>query len=250
VRIMPVKVCLGYWDVQFSRSASGIPGFAPPDSGGCPTSALANGIRYAADNGAKAINLSLSGDASSDTERAAIQYALDKGVFVAMAAGNEKLRGNPAQYPASYAPSMPGAMAVAATNRSGNRASYSNTGSYIEIAAPGGDSLDSDANGSGFIFQSTIRPEVSDETAVLFPRFDLYGGVGYSGTSMATPHIVGIAALLYAQGITKPAAIEAAIKKSAKFLGTASTGDASRSDEFGAGLLQARAALFGLGLRK
>ena len=250
VRIMPVKVCASYWDVQFAWSASGRTGFVSPDSGGCPTSAVASGIRYAADNGAKIINISLGGEGTSATEQSAIQYALGKGVFIAIAAGNSKLDGNPTQYPAFYAKDLAGVMAVAATNRSGNRASYSSTGSYVEIAAPGGDPSDSDASGNGFIWQSTIRPSVSDPASVLFPRFDSYAEIGYAGTSMASPHVAGIAALLYSQGITTPAALEAAIKKTAKFLGTPGTGDASRNDEFGSGLIQPRTALFGLGLRK
>jgi serine protease len=142
-------------------------------------------------------------------------------------------------------------MAVAATNRSGNRAYYSNTGSYIEIAAPGGDSRDSDENGSGFIWQSTLRLTVSDPGfGVIFPRFDSYAEVGYSGTSMATPHVSGLAALLISQGITSPAAVEAAIKKTAKFLGQPSPSNPARSDEFGAGIIQARAALLGMGIKK
>jgi serine protease len=250
VRIMPVKACASYWDVQFAMSAAGVPGFADPDAGGCPTSAIADGIRYAVDNGAKIINLSIGGEGSSTLEQAAMQYAVDKGAFIAIAAGNAKLSGNPAQYPASYAPNLAGAMAVGATNRSGNRASYSSTGSYVEIAAPGGDPLDSDTAGSGFIWQSTLRLEATDPALVLFPRFDRYTEVGYAGTSMASPHVAGVAALLYSQGITKPSAIEQAIKKTAKFLGTPSAADATRNDEFGAGLVQPRTALFGLGLRK
>lgn len=250
VRIMPVKVCLSYWDVQFAWSAAGNPGFVPLDAGGCPLSAIASGVRYAADNGAKVINLSLGGSGTSQTEQAALQYALDKGVFIAIAAGNEKLNGNPTQYPAAYAENLAGVMAVGATNRSGNRASYSTTGSYVEIAAPGGDPLDSDAGGSGFIWQSSIRPSVSDPALVRFPRFDSYAEIGYAGTSMASPHVAGLAALLFSQGITKPAAIEAAIRKTAKFLGAPSAGNPARNDEFGAGLIQPRTALFGLGLRK
>jgi serine protease len=249
-RIMPLKVCTSYWDVQFSFSGSGGRGFVPSTAGGCPTSAVATAIRYAADNGAKIINLSLGGSSPSVTEQDAVNYAVGKGVFVAMAGGNEKLDGNPIHYPASYAPAIQGAIAVGATNRSGNRASYSSTGSYIEIVAPGGDSRDSDAAGNGFIWQSTIRPSVSDPGAVIFPRFDSYAEVGYSGTSMATPHVAGLAALLYTQGITKPAAIEQMIKKTAKFLGTPSASDASRNDDFGYGLIQPRPALFGYGIRK
>lgn len=250
VRIMPLKVCTSYWDIQFAFSGSGGRGFVPATSGGCPTSAVALGIRYAADNGAKVINLSLGGSSPSTTEQDAVTYAVGKGVFVAMAGGNEKLEGNPIHYPASYAPAIQGAIAVGATNRSGNRASYSSTGTYIEIAAPGGDSRDSDSSGSGFIWQSTIRPSLSDPGAVLFPRFDTYAEVGYSGTSMATPHVAGIAALLSTQGVTKPAAIEQLIKKTAKFLGTPSATDASRNDDFGFGLIQPRPALFGYGIRK
>ena len=249
-RIMPVKVCLSYWDIQFSFSVGGGRGFVPIDSGGCPTSAVGQGIRYAADNGAKVINLSLGGEGGSQTEQDAINYAVGKGVFVAIAGGNEFENGNQTEFPAGYAPAINGAMSVAATNRSGNRAYYSNTGTYIEIAAPGGDSRDSDASGSGFIWQSTLRPSVSDPSIVIFPRFDAYAEVGYSGTSMATPHVCGLAALLISQGIKSPAAVENAIKKTAKFLGTPSAADKTRSDEFGAGLIQARAALLGMGIKK
>jgi serine protease len=249
-RIMPLKVCTSYWDVQFAFSGAGGRGFVPTTSGGCPTSAVAVGIRYAAENGAKVINLSLGGSSPSTTEQDAINFAVGRGVFVAMAAGNEKLDGNPIHYPASYAPAIQGAIAVGATNRSGNRASYSSTGSYVEIAAPGGDSRDTDASGSGFIWQSTIRPSVSDPAAVLFPRFDSYAEVGYSGTSMATPHVAGLAALLITQGIKTPQAIEQLIKKTAKFLGTPSATDPSRNDDFGFGLIQPRPALFGYGIRK
>jgi serine protease len=250
-KIMPVKVCASYWDVQFSFTVNGGKGFVPIDSGGCPTVAIAQGIHYAADNGAKVINLSLGGDSPSTTEQDAINYAVGKGVFVSIAAGNEHEQGNPTVYPASYAANIAGAMAVGATGRSGNRAYYSSTGSYVEIAAPGGDDRDSDASGNGFIWQSTLRPTVSDPNfGVIIPRFDSYAEVGYEGTSMATPHVSGLAALLISQGITSPAAVEAAIKKSAKFLGTPSASNPSRSDEFGAGIIQARAALLGMGVKK
>jgi len=236
--------------VQFSFSASGGRGFVPPDAGGCPNSAVAQGIRYAADNGAKVINVSLGGSSPVTAQLDALNYAVGKGVFVAIAAGNEKLEGNPVSYPASYAQQISGVMAVGATNRSGNRASYSNTGSYVEIAAPGGDSRDSDASGSGFIWQSTIRPSVSDPGRVLFPVFDNYTEVAFSGTSMASPHVAGLAALLFSQGIKTPAQVEQIIKKTAKLIGTPESAANPRNDDFGFGLIQPRAALFGLGIKK
>ena len=69
--------------------------------------------------------------------------------------------------------------------------------------------------------------------------------VGYAGTSMATPHVAGVAAMLMQQGITDPAAIEAVLEKSAVDLGTP-----GRDNTFGFGLIDARAALRGLGLAK
>jgi len=249
-RIMPVKVCASYWDVQFAFSAAGGRGFVPSDSGGCPFSAVALGVRYAADNGAKVINLSLGGTSQSQAMLDALNYALGKGVFIAIAAGNDKEVGNPPNFPAVYAEQLAGVMAVGATNRSGNRAFYSNTGSYVEIAAPGGDSRDSDNAGSGFIWQSTILPSVSDQAFVLFPVFDRYAEVAFQGTSQATPHVSGLAALLFTQGFKTPAQIEQVIKKTAKLIGQPSSPGSARNDDVGFGLIQPRTALFGSGIKK
>jgi serine protease len=243
VKIMPVKVCASFWDVQFAYSAAGIPGQAPFDAGGCPNSAIAQGIRYAADNGARVINISLGGDEASAAIKSAIQYAVSKGAFVAAAGGNEYEQGNLADYPAAEAASIDGFMAVAATNRSLNRAFYSNTGSYIEIAAPGGDSRDQ-SSGTGYVWQSTLIFTDQDPGPGFYtPRFDRYAEIGYQGTSMATPHVSGLAALMMSRGITLPAAIEAVIKKTAKDIGAS-----GKDTSFGYGLIQPRTALFGVGI--
>ena len=245
VKIMPVKVCSGYWDVQFARSKAGIRGQAPLDAGGCTNSDIASGIRYAADNGAQVINISLGGDQASATILSAITYAIGKGAFVAAAGGNEYESGNPTEWPAADAPTVDGLMSVAATGRSSNRAYYSNTGSYIEIAAPGGDSHDQSA-GTGYIWQSTLIYTDQDPAFGFYtPRFDRYLEVGYQGTSMATPHVVGLAALMMSHGITSPTAVEAIIKRTAKDLG-----DTGKDTSFGYGLIQPRAALFGVGVIK
>jgi serine protease len=248
VKLMPVKVCFGFWEVQFVMSASGYRGFVPREVGGCPTSEIADGIRYAADRGAKVINISLGGPEPSTTIRDALSYAVGKGAFVAIAMGNEYEDGDAVSYPAADAATIDGVMSVGAVGRSLVRSYYSNTGPHIEIVAPGGD--DRDGGAAGMIWQSTIFSVDSDPDTVILPRFDRYAETAYEGTSMATPHVTGIAALLVSQGVTKPAAVESLIKKTARFLGTPNGATPGRNDEYGYGLIQPRAALLGFGLAR
>ena len=136
---------------------------------------IANGITYAADNGARVVNLSLGAVVGGTTLQNAVDYAWNHGVVVVAAAGNNG--SNTLFYPAAYA----NAMAIASTNLTDYRSCFSNYGSstvqFITVAAPG-ESIYSatplDANGN-----------------------DTYGT--YSGTSMATPHAAGIAGLLFVQ---------------------------------------------------
>ena len=243
-RIMPVKVCVGYWDIQFQMSALGIPGFTPQDAGGsCSTAAVAAGIRWAADHGANVINLSLGGSQPSQTQFDALTYAVQHGVFVSISAGNSYDTGNAAAYPASYAPTLGGVVSVAAVGRSLNHAYYSTSGPYVELAAPGGDVKD--GGSAGEVWQATLCPSDSDSATVIFPRFDRYCEVAYQGTSMAAPHVAGAAALLVSRGIKDPAAIEALLTKTARDLGAP-----GKDDLFGYGLIQPRTALFGFGISK
>jgi serine protease len=240
-RIMPLKVCLGFWDVQIVRAELGMTGYPSLNSGGCPTSAVVSAIRYAADNGAKVINLSLGGTNPSPSYLDALTYAASQGVFIAMAAGNEFEDGNPTTYPASYGPAIAGAMAVGAVGPTSLRSFYSSTGTFVEIVAPGGDTR---AGGStGAVYQSGIAIADYNPATVIFPRFDRYGDRGLQGTSMASPHVAGMAALLMSQGVTRPAVVEALMVATAKDLGTQ-----GRDNDFGAGLIQPRTALRGFGL--
>jgi thermitase len=125
---------------------------------------IASGIIWAADNGAEIINMSLGGPSESSTLEEAINYAWNKGVVVVAAAGNNG--DTTPMYPAYYT----NCIAVAATNSNDGRASWSNYGDWVDVAAP------------GVSIYSTLKNN----------------NYGYmSGTSMASPHVAGLAALVF-----------------------------------------------------
>ena len=241
VHIMPIKVCTGYWEAMIHRGQVGIPGFAVGVETSCADSAIIQGIQDAVSAGAKVINLSLGGTEPDTGIQTAIENAVKAGAFVSIAMGNDALNGNPTEYPAFYAAGIDGAMSVAAVTSTMGHASYSSSGSYCEIAAPGGGDGPESAN-TTFIWQVTLYYPDQDPT-LLVPRFDEYAEIGYTGTSMAAAHVSGLAALIMSQypNIT-PAAVEALIKNTATNLGS--------PNQFGKGLIQARAGLFGFGIAK
>lgn len=242
-RIMPLKICLGEWEVLFLLARDGISTVPPAFEGGvCFTSDEARAIRYAADNGARVINLSVGGSQPSSATRDALAYAVSRGAFVAIAAGNEYEDGNPRSYPAAYASEIQGVMAVGAVGQDLNRAYYSTTGDFVEIVAPGGNIRQGGLD--GLIWQQTYRASAI-ATNQLAPRFDVIDDDGLQGSSMASPHVAGLAALLYSQGVRNPAAIEAAIKRFAR-----DRGPVGRDDEYGYGLIDVPATLRGLGLAR
>lgn len=157
---------------------------------------IAEAIRYAADNGAKVINLSLGGPGESSILKEAIDYAYGKGVTIVAAAGNSNY--NAAFYPARY----PKVIGVAATGPTGEKAFYSNYGAGVDISAPGGD-MGKEKNTAGGILQNTIDPESGK--SVYAP---------YQGTSMASPHVAGVVALIEAVGVNKPEEVVNVLKQS------------------------------------
>ncbi|HVP92096.1 MAG TPA: S8 family peptidase [Terriglobales bacterium] len=131
---------------------------------------LIDGLTWAADNGAKVVNLSLGGDVDDPALEAACKYAYDKGVVIVAAAGND---GTSVSYPAAYDSYV---LAVAATDATDVHASFSNPGPQIDVAAPG--------------------------EWILGPVPQWYAGPDYlpyvfgSGTSAAAPQVAGLAALI------------------------------------------------------
>jgi serine protease len=129
------------------------------------------------------------------------------------------------EYPAAY----PAAVAVGAVGPSGARAPYSSWGKELDLAAPGGDKREGEAGG---IVQNTIDP--TDVSRAVYASFQ--------GTSMATPHVAGVAAILFSAGARSPDEVERAL-----FLG-AHPGAGARgwTEQYGHGLLDAEASLLAL----
>ncbi|QNP69523.1 S8 family serine peptidase [Streptomyces roseirectus] len=160
-------------------------------------------------NVAKVINMSLGGDgACSTATQSAINAAVGRGTTVVVASGNDN------ENVANHNPgNCNNVISVAATNRAGAKASYSNFGSQVDIAAPGGETRTATANGILSTLNSGTKTPVGENYAY------------YQGTSMATPHVAGLAALLKsANPALTPAQIESAIKTNARALPGACSG--------------------------
>jgi thermitase len=141
------------------------------DDGSGTWSWVASGIIWAADNGAKVINMSFGGTSYSSTVENAVNYAWGVGVVLAAAAGNSNT--STLMYPAAYT----NVIAVAATDKNDARATFSNFGTWVDVAAPGVDIL-------------STYPRVG--------RRDRYAWM--SGTSMSSPFVAGLAGLVWTTG--------------------------------------------------
>jgi serine protease len=173
---------------------------------------IGSAIRFAADHGADIINMSLGGPSPDSVMGNACKYAYKKGVTIVCAAGNSGREG--VGYPAAF----PECIAVSAVGPKGELSYYSSWGKQICLAAPGGDTSYGPQYG---VLQNTVRPED-----------DYYF---FQGTSMASPHVAGVAALIRSRGVKEPDKIREVLEKSAT--------PKSPKNKYGAGLLDAAQAV-------
>lgn len=203
-RIMPVKVL---------------------DANGMGTVAgLARGIRYAADNGARVVNMSLGFPEYSETLQDAIDYAYGKGTVVVAAAGNEGGYDAPTTpSPLSYPAANNHVIGVGSTDPEDFTSYFSSHNASVDISAPG-----------ELIYSTLPTYQVSLNDYGYLTEYD-----ALDGTSMAAPHVAGVAALMLSanSGLT-PAQVETYLRRGSEDMGTP-----GRDDFYGAGRLNAAAAV-------
>lgn len=181
---------------------------------GCPLSAIANAIMEAADAGVVAMNLSLGGSSLSDGEAEAIDYAIGKGALVIASAGNGGT--GTVSCPACD----PDAISVGATNWQDDQAYYTNWGPGLDLVAPGGE----------------LYSNTTDEAGIWS---SVPGGYAYfQGTSMAAPHVTGVAGIVASANGLEGSTLRSALETTADDLGAG-----GYDQEFGNGRVNAMAAL-------
>ncbi|WP_096348925.1 MULTISPECIES: S8 family serine peptidase [Pseudoalteromonas] len=198
------------------------------DSGSGSMAAIAEGIYHAVDSGADVINLSLGVSAryritSDPILDPALEYAASNNVIVIGASGNDGSRKN-ISYPASHS----SVIAVGATDANDQVTRYSNRGDMLDLVAPGGDTS-VDSNGDGYADGILQEAKIGGSWGYYF----------FQGTSMATPHVAALSAMLISNGTTStPVDVKAAMQQTAVDLY-----DTGWDKTSGAGLINVPAAL-------
>jgi len=196
------------------------------------TAEIVDGISYAISYGVNVLNMSFGSSDSSHAIHQVLREAYNNGITLIGASGNNGV--GAIFYPAAF----PEVISVGATDYDDERAPYSNYGQGLDLVAPGGNTSE-DSNGDGYkdgVLQQTYSYSSTgpgDTTVV-----DSFVFWFWQGTSMATPHVTGVAALLISKGLTTPQSI-----KNALIQGTVDLGDPGYDIYFGNGRLDAYKAL-------
>lgn len=177
---------------------------------------IGDAIRWAADHGAKVINMSLGAPFPDRIIGSACEYAHKKGVTIVCAAGNSGREG--VGYPAAYKDCI----AVSSVGPTGDLAFYSSWGKEVAIAAPGGDKNAGRGDAGGILQNTVLRDADGNLTD------DYYS---FQGTSMASPHVAAVAAMVESEGVRDPDDVKMVLEKSAQHK--------SPRDKYGAGVLDA-----------
>jgi len=202
-------------------------------------SGVAEGIRFAVARGAKVINMSLGGAGGSTPIAEAVADAARAGVVLVAAAGNEaedEAFGDELENDVAFPARYPQVLAVGATTFDDSRAAYSNFGPSLDLMAPGGGDNEEVVPGT--------RDGVLSTSFLFDPRTGeaTYGGFWATGTSFASPHVAGAAALLVTLGVDDPAAVRRMLEVTASDLAAPGFDDATAH-----GLLDAAASHRGIG---
>lgn len=185
---------------------------------------LVRALKYAADCGAKVVNNSWGSGGRSKAFLDVLEYGTKKGVVYVFASGNAYRTGNRPSYPVSYSTLLPGVIGVGATSNDNRRAGFSSSGPYVTVAAPGAAIL------------STVPVTQNPNNPYAFLQ----------GTSMASPHVTGVVALLLS---AKPQAtleeIRLALEQgaNAQLTRQAAKPDYAAGGQYGYGLVDALASL-------
>jgi subtilisin family serine protease len=176
----------------------------------------------AMDSGIRALNLSIGGPIYSTPTCSAIEQLVENGVTVVAAMGNDGVSDK--EYPAAY--EVDGLIAVGAVNERLDRSEYSNTGEHLDLVAPG----------------DNILSTTPHRRSGYGPDFAETGYDVMSGTSMATPYVTAVAALVASKYPSlKPAQVETHLRQTCTRL--PGMGKRRRTDDYGHGLLNVQAAL-------
>jgi len=191
---------------------------------------VTQGIRWAVQNGARIIHLSLASTIPSQSEQEAIDYAYSQGAVIVAPAGNLYQEGNPVIYPAAY----PHVIGVGATSISDQRSPFSETGPFVDLTAPGGGS---EEYGNSDVRSFILSTYWSGQPPL--PPWPAAGYQAFGGTAQAAAHVSGLSALIWAvNGALTSDQVQQKMQQSAVDLGAV-----GRDDAFGYGRINALAAL-------